>query len=144
MSKVVLGKHGLHDADEDLCLQIAMAGNNNPRAMRQVLNTLLDIALVEGGDYDIKATLDMMEITPDGLTLTMRKYLTVLHDNFEGAAGASALTSVMQEPGGLAEVERVLQNKGYIVLTKQGRQLTDRGVHRAQAVKRGESYGFAS
>ena len=127
---------GLPTPSWDLYAAVASAGNCNPRAMRQMLCTVRDIALVEGlfvtGDYDIAAALDLLEITPDGLTLTMRRYLTTLHDAFDGAAGASTLLNLMQEPGGLIEVERVLQDKGLITLTPRGRQLTDKGVRRAQ------------
>ena len=118
---------------------MANSGNCNPRAMRQILSTVRDIALIEGlatsGGYDLAAALDLLEITTDGLTLTMRRYITTLHDAFDGAAGASTLASVMQEPGGLIEVERVLQDKGLITLTPRGRQLSDVGVRRAQSVR---------
>ena len=67
----------------------------------------------------------------------MLRYLTVMHDSFEGAAGAGTLASIMHEPGGLADAELVLQQKGLITLTPRGRQLPDEGVCRAQSIQRG-------
>lgn len=139
MTPAVFTSCGLPLPGQDLCLAVAHAGNRNPRAIRSILNTVRDLALVEGfpeTGYDIAATLKMLEITPDGLTLTMTRYLTLLHDSFEGAAGATVMASVMQEPGGLTEVERVLQQKGLITLTPRGRQLSDVGVRRAQSIQR--------
>jgi Holliday junction DNA helicase RuvB len=66
-------------------VSVAEAGNRNPRAIRHILNTVRDIALVDGhemGDaYDLGAALDLLEITEDGLNLTMCRYLMVLHDS---------------------------------------------------------------
>lgn len=122
----------------EVLVAVARAGNCNPRAMRHILSTVRDIAVVEGhandAGYDLAMTLDMLEVTEDGLNLTMRRYLTVLHGSFDGAAGASTLASVMSEPGGLAEAERVLQQKGLITLTPRGRLLTDAGVRRAHVL----------
>ena len=136
MAAGIFEPFGLSAPSWGLFAAVASAGNCNPRAMRQMLCTVRDIALVEGlsvtGAYDIADALDLLEITPDGLTLTMRRYLTTLHDAFDGAAGASTLCNLMQEPGGLIDVERVLQDKGLITLTPRGRQLTDKGVRRAQ------------
>ena len=139
MSSRIFESCGLPLPSWDNHVAVANSGNCNPRAMRQILSTVRDIALIEGlatsGGYDLAAALDLLEITTDGLTLTMRRYITTLHDAFDGAAGASTLASVMQEPGGLIEVERVLQDKGLITLTPRGRQLSDVGVRRAQSVR---------
>ena len=139
MSSRIFESCGLPVPSWDIHVAVANSENCNPRARRQMLCTVRDIALVEGlsvtGDYDIAAALDLLEITPDGLTLTMRRYLTTLHDSFEGAAGASNMANLMQEPSGLIDVERVLQDKGLIALIPRGRQLSDVGVRRAQSVR---------
>ena len=147
-ARAKLSSCGLPLPSWDVCLRIAAAGNNNPRAMGQVLSTLRDIALIDGydesGEYDIASTLEMMGLTADGLNRCARRYLIALHEQFEGAAGAAALAGVLQEPGGLGPTERILQNKGLIVLTKQGRTLDNAGIRRAQELMRDSRYGLAS
>lgn len=119
------------------CQSIATAGNCNPRAIRQVLVTVRDMAVtgmitcdpVTG--YDMSAVLEWHGITEDGLDSAAQRYLTVLARDFNGRAGQKTIEDRLQEPGGLAEVERVLVEKQLIAKTAAGRQITMTGARRA-------------
>jgi Holliday junction DNA helicase RuvB len=118
---------------------IAAAGNNNPRKISALLAQLRDLALVEDKhwnaeirSYDLTDTLQMQGLTEDGLNLTARHYLTALLTDFPDGAGMTAIKDRLQEPGGLAYVERILVDKAFIAKTKQGRQLTAAGIRRAR------------
>jgi Holliday junction resolvasome RuvABC ATP-dependent DNA helicase subunit len=85
--------------------------------------------------YDIVAVLDWNGITPDGLDSTAQRYLQILTEDFSGKAGQKAIEERLQEPGGLAEVERVLIEKHLITKTPSGRQITMGGARRALSLR---------
>lgn len=124
------------------CAAVAQAANNNPRQVRILLENLRDHALVEGPDfwdledgYPLDQVLDDHGLTADGLTQTAQRYLRILHDEWAGEpAGVSAMKERLREPGGLDYTERLLQEKGFIALTKRGRLLTQSGIRRARAL----------
>jgi Holliday junction resolvasome RuvABC ATP-dependent DNA helicase subunit len=122
------------------CDAIAVAGNRNPRAIRQILVTLRDMAVTEmlpfdpKAGYDIAVVLDWHGISPDGLDKTAQRYLKILMDDFKGKAGQRAIEERLQEPGGLGEVERVLIEKRLIAKTPSGRSITMDGARRAREV----------
>lgn len=117
-------------------LALAKAGNNNPRAIRQLLVVMRDLHFAEeltvsdAGRYDIAALLDFQGVTEDGLDLTAQRYLSALATEFGGSAGAKALEDRLQQPGGLGTVERVLMDAGFIGKTRTGRTLTQAGIRR--------------
>jgi Holliday junction DNA helicase RuvB len=122
------------------CDAIAVAGNCNPRSIRQILVTIRDMAVTEMMPfnpvlgYDIDKVLDWHGITADGLDSSMQRYLTTLAKEFNGRVGQRAIEDRLQEPGGLAECERVLVEKHYITKTASGRQITVHGARRATAL----------
>jgi len=118
------------------CLAIAIAGNRNPRAIRQILSTLRDMAItgMMTDGYDIGVLLDWCGITPDGLNEQAQTYLNVLYRDFGGKAGQRALEDRLQEPGGLGDIERVLISKQFISKTATGRVITMAGTRRAMAL----------
>jgi len=117
---------------------IADAACNNPRVMRGILEAVRDRAIVGRGEfststgYPIKAALDWLGLTEDGLTRTCQRYLVALLRDFQGGAGERALVDRLGEPGGLGHTERILQNKGLIAKTKAGRVLMQPGIRRAK------------
>lgn len=134
-------KLGLADAPTAAnCLTVAQAGNCNPRAIRQILVTLRDMAVTEmvtfvpKVGYDIPAVLAWHGVTPDGLDNTALRYLKILADDFKGKAGQKAIEERLQEPGGLGEVERVLIEKRLIAKSPSGRVITMDGARRAREV----------
>lgn len=126
------------------CAQIARASSNSPRVMRKLWVTCRDIAMTsrgdnwDGSDYDLTDVLGWHGLSPDGLTKGCRDYMQVLMRDFAGGAGLRALQDRLQEPGGLGHTERLLQEKGYLALTKAGRVLTQPGLRRTKQLNREE------
>lgn len=128
------------------CEAIALAGNCNPRLIGHILSNLRDIAVTTDADnydknartYDLSEALAWMGLTEDGLDRVARRYLIALLKDFAGGAGERALADRLGETGGLGHVEQILMAKGLIAKTKQGRVLTQSGIHRARAVERNE------
>jgi Holliday junction DNA helicase RuvB len=111
LARKVMGSHAEYPTVAN-CDAIAVAGNRNPRAIRQILVTLRDMAVTEmlpfdpKAGYDIAVVLDWHGISPDGLDKTAQRYLKILMDDFKGKAGQRAIEERLQEPGGRGEVER--------------------------------------
>lgn len=135
LSRKVLVPDGLPELHPDDATAIAAAANNNPRGMRRLLTVLLDLAITEelpvvDGRYDVPGLLDELCITDDGLDLTAQQYLETLGSEFDGQAGEKALEDRLGQAGGLASIERLLMDKGYVVRTRTGRTLTRSGITR--------------
>jgi Holliday junction DNA helicase RuvB len=119
---------------------IAQAANSNPRAIRQILVTTRDMTVTgrlahrPRTGYDIPAVLDWHGITPDGLDHTAQEYLKALARDFDGKAGQKAIEDRLQEPGGLADTERVLLDQHLITKTNTGRAITMAGAIRAREI----------
>jgi Holliday junction resolvasome RuvABC ATP-dependent DNA helicase subunit len=123
--------------DEQFFVQVARAANNTPRLMRDILAVTRDIANTSGnanwnpttGSYDLTGSLRLVGVRPDGLTRHACQYLQTLFD-LGGRAGREAIANVMEEPAGLADVERLLIDKGLIRPNPsgRGRELTDAGL----------------
>ena len=134
MAKSVLGTE-VPKVTKREAAQLATAAHHNPRAIRRLLTVLRDMTITDSlplirGHYDIPGLLAWQGITPDGLTLPAQKYLIVLASEFEGSAGVKPLEERLQQPGGLATVERMLMDKGLIAKTRTGRTLTQAGIAR--------------
>ena len=72
----------------------------------------------------------------DGLDRLCQRYLQAMFRDFRGEpVGLSAMMERLQEPGGLAQTERLLTDKGLIVPTKSGRMLTPSGLRRARELE---------
>lgn len=126
---------GLPALSHGEALQIAQACHNNPRAIRALLTVLRDVVIADelamvDGRYDIPGLLAFQGITPDGLDRTAREYLKSLATEFAGTAGIKALEDRLQQPGGLATIERVLMSRGLVAKTRSGRMLTQAGIRR--------------
>jgi Holliday junction DNA helicase RuvB len=133
MSRTVL--EGCPTLGNKDALAIAAAGHNNPRAIRAMLVVLRDLTITGElepvkGRYDVPRLLEFQGITHDGLDLVAQQYLATLATEFAGTAGAKALEDRLQQPGGLAIVERVLMDRGLVAKTRTGRTLTQAGIRR--------------
>lgn len=120
---------------------VATAAGRNPRSIKKLLISLRDLTItgtvkLVGGHYNTEALLQWNDVTPDGLTTVARQYLATLKEEFDGAAGIAALEGRLANPGGLAEVERVLMDAKLIGRTKTGRQLTQAGIARYNALSK--------
>lgn len=127
--------------------KVARACDNNPRRIGNLLGVIRDVAISSKGDdgtpgnlsadgYDISLALEWSGLTEDGLTQDMQDYLTTLVA-YDGVAGAQTLRMALHEAD-INQTERALIQKGLIVITPRGRQLTDFGTPRAEEVARAQ------
>lgn len=123
------------------CQQIADLATNNPRVIRSLLEGLRDLTVVgngsnynsKTGEYDLTDLLELTGMTNDGLDPLAQRYLLVLFKHFSGnAVGEKTIAETLNEPGGLARVERVLMKHDLICKTRAGRMLTGTGIRRAR------------
>jgi Holliday junction resolvasome RuvABC ATP-dependent DNA helicase subunit len=75
--------------------------------------------------------LDWCGLTHDGLNVTAQAYLVTLAGAFEGVAGERSIAAALGERGGLLHTEKLCMSKGLLMITPQGRALTDTGWARA-------------
>jgi Holliday junction DNA helicase RuvB len=121
--------------------EIADAASGNPRVMRHMAKSLhikgmVNPDLFDGENYDLAPMLADRGFTPDGLSDMAQRYLLCLLETFRGQpAGESAIKQRMREPGGVTHVETLLERKGLVSFTKQGRLLTMAGVKRAKELR---------
>jgi len=117
---------------------ISSAANANPRAIRRLLTTLRDLAIVGGlvptarGGYSMGDVLAMHDVTEDGLDRTARRYLDLLVNEFGGKAGARAIASRLGVSP--ADAELLLMDRGFLIRTTTGREITPLGVRRTVAL----------
>lgn len=131
--------------NEQTCSVVARAGNNNPRQISQLLKTLRDSALggkaivTESGNYSLDTMFRWSGVTPDGLDKLAQDYLQVLYGLFGGKAGEKAIAAALGEPTPPRHTEKMLVEKGFVLITPGGRELTPEGNERAieVAVDRG-------
>lgn len=129
--RVGFGKHV--PVYEDL-RPVAEASNGNPRDMKALLIALRDTCIASGGVFDFEQALEWVGVTRDGLTRLCQDYLLCLLITFDGTGGEKAIASALGEPGPLRHTEQLLIQKGLISLTPKGRELTEMGVERTEAL----------
>ena len=123
-----------------VCATIARAANNNPRAITQLLKTLLDTVItgraLNGGEgsYSTDTMFRFAQVTPDGLDKLAQDYLELLNLECNGLAGEAQMRRVLGEPTTPVHTEKLLQSKGFITFTEKGRQLTTEGYERAEEI----------
>ena len=113
---------------DDLAV-IAKASNGNPRDMRSLLIALRD-TFYASSTFDLSMALDWTGVTEDGLNRMCQDYLSTLLVMCEGKAGLATIGSAMGEPGPLKHTEQTLIQKGYVLITPSGREMTESGVER--------------
>lgn len=118
----------------DGALEIAGRSRGTPRIANRILKRVRDYAQVAGKneiDQDIaKYALDQLGVDPLGLDAMDRQILTLLKDQFQGAAvGIDTLSAALsEERETLEEVyEPYLIQEGFIRKTSRGRIITDFG-----------------
>jgi Holliday junction DNA helicase RuvB len=131
---------GLPGLSDDAALAVARAGSSQPRLMRKLVESLRDLTLADeimapgDGNYPIQQALRFAGLTLDGLTEDAVRYMLIMQTEMHGQpTGASMLRERLGLVGrGLAQVEALLTDKGYLMRTKQGRLLTNAGLRRAK------------
>lgn len=126
-------------ADTAWLLGVALACDNNPRRMGNLLMSVRDIALttdcdnLHGDDgYDLTTALQWNGLTTDGLTRMAQDYLLALF-TMAGVAGLPSIKAMLGEEQ-IIQTERLLIQRGYVIVGQRGRELTDYGMERATAL----------
>lgn len=111
--------------------KIARAADCNPRRIGTLLGTVRDIALANEADPQTvtDTALKWTGLSADGLNQLAQDYLMVLY-GYGGTAGLTTIKSALNEEV-LTITERQLIQKGYLMVTAKGRELTTLGMDRA-------------
>jgi Holliday junction DNA helicase RuvB len=112
--------------------RIARAADNNPRAMRQILIAVRDLAHV--GPVSLNKAFEWAGVTADGLTHEAIDILMVLFNSRAYTASRETIQATLGEPGTLAHSEQMLLQRGYIEIGGRGRTLTPEGIARAEEI----------
>lgn len=141
MSQEIFDEIGLPAVSDGTCLAVARASNNSPRDMRALLALLRDAEIAEmstrdeAGDSDLTVVLDWAGRTHDGLGDMAQKILVTLLTIFGGKAGKENLMNVLGESTYPHLDESLLMQKGYLMVDKTGRWLTEDGVARTMELE---------
>lgn len=109
---------------------VATAANGNPRAMRSILSSLRDMAVV--GQYDLAKAFRFCGVTPDGLDQIAQDILLVLLGISTRTASEATIKSLIGESGPIGYSEKILLSRGYMEIVPRGRKLTEEGEQRAR------------
>lgn len=113
--------------------RVAEAANRNPRTVSRILKRLRDITAAKPDVEDrIALALSWTGVTEDGLTRQSADYMMVIY-GYGGVAGVSTMKAALNEIA-LEHTEKLLIQKGFVVVTPKGRELTRLGIVRAEAL----------
>jgi Holliday junction DNA helicase RuvB len=114
-------------------IRVSEAANYNPRAMDRILRAVRNIQVAGLETDDIVArALVWTGLSSDGLTAMAQDYLMLMY-GYGGTAGQATMKAALNEIA-IDMTEKLLIQKGFIVVTPRGRELTKLGVSRAQAL----------
>ncbi len=106
-----------------------LAADFNPRRITQLLQVAVDLHYSVDG-YNVEEVLRRTRMTLDGLDDVSQRYLVLLA-NSHGPMGEAQVRNLLGESGGLAYIERRLNDKGLLTFSRSGRVLTRDGEARA-------------
>jgi len=122
------------DLAPDYWDEVARAADRNPRAIRKILSQVRDLQHAWPETHpNLPKALEYAGRAEDGLTTLARNMLIVLASKPKHTLSAESLAGELGEPGPLRYHEQVLQRRGLIEISGQGRTLTSDGVRRAFA-----------
>lgn len=136
MAASIFAPIGLPVPSVGTCAAVAVAANNSPRDIQNMLRLLRDAEIAdmaerdENGDSDLSAMLEWAGRTDDGLDSMAQRFLMTLLVTFDGKAGRENLANVLGESTYPLLTEQTLLQKGYIGINRSGRWLTEAGVAR--------------
>lgn len=110
--------------------QIAMASDCNPRLITRMVETVRDIKLSTGETDAVATAIKWCGQSMDGLSLSACEYLMLLF-GYGGTAGAATMRMALNEIA-LEHTERSLIQRGFLMVTAKGRELTNLGIERAE------------
>lgn len=129
----------------NVMVAIAKASRSTPRISRELVKGARALQKQLGRDVTPEELLTFKGYEPNGIMRNHKRYLTSILDNggrqtpqgYIYAAGEATLMSLLREDKpGVLRLERHLLDLGYVIMTRQGRQLTELGLHAARQYKR--------
>lgn len=112
--------------DDGVIAKIAAAAGGVPRMARKLVYGARDLH-ASGREMTIENTLFQAQVDPTGLTQTHTNYLEVLR-KLGGQAGLSTIGTMLRvHESVIRNAERLLIDRGYIMMTERGRELTQHG-----------------
>lgn len=124
---------GFEPLDDSTLSVLAAASAGVPRDLRSLLFAGRDLAYA-GQQPSAAAILRLCDTDPDGCTRAHLDLLAVLADSPRGVMGQAVLASMLRVPPDmLRRSERLLVDRGYLLLTPAGRQITSAGRRRLAA-----------
>lgn len=119
--------------DMEFARALGRAAGGVPRQIKQMVIAVRD--LIKSGTNskpDIATVLNIVDVTPDGLSRLHVKYMVVMGRNGGEALGIKPIAQQLQVSEDMAtELEDLLFERGYMTFTKRGRELTQSGWKRA-------------
>lgn len=130
IAKGVMRKYQLVLEPAELA-RVAMASDCNPRLITRIVETIRDIKFGGTAMGDpVNTAIMWCGQSLDGLSKSACEYLMLLF-GYGGTAGAATMRMALMEIA-LEHTERTLIQRGYLVVTPKGRELTNLGVERAE------------
>jgi Holliday junction DNA helicase RuvB len=113
------------ELDWEQCEKVALAGNNNPRAIKSLLTIVRDMQAT-GAEVDLALAFEYAGVTADGLDHYATDVLIALLGTTNNTASQSTIGAIVGESDNIALTEKTL------LASRSGRSLTRHGVQRAK------------
>lgn len=128
-----LAKRMKVDLDEDGAAgAIAVAADNNPRSMRQILTGVRDLSYAYPDSHpNLAKAFEWAGVSADGLSQVARDILVLLLLANDHTMSLDSVRAKLGEPGPIAHHEQQLLRRHFVDVTPRGRKLTDAGITRA-------------
>lgn len=111
----------------EFCEALGKAAAGTPRNARALVMGARDLTLA-GIEVTAEAVLAFCDVAPDGLSTDHLAYLRLLGNQPRGQAGESALATLLSiDRSEVRRIERLLVQRGYVLLTGTGRFITEAG-----------------
>lgn len=126
MARIVIsmGKKVGIEFEADAAKQLGVASGGRPRAAKKLVLAARDLP----DPNDVQEVLDLVGVTPEGLTYHHLKYLQTLRKATRHRAGAKVLAaSIGMPPDALEDMEQLLVDLDFVERTSSGRVLRPLG-----------------
>jgi len=131
--KISAEKLNIENIKDKTLLKIAKASRKTPRIANYILKRFRDYCQVHSSGFNeesVDRTLQILEISKNGLNKEDREYLSALYYKFSGGpAGLKSISATIAEEESTIEnvIEPYLLQEAYIERTNKGRIITEKG-----------------
>ena len=127
--EMVEAVRGMAELPDEVCRTLGRAAAGNPRSARDLVKAYLSLGYVPE-ETSGEDALRLVGVEEDGLTEDHLRYLRAL-DELEGLAGETPLCNRLRcHSSQLHSLERLLLDRGLIVMTRAGRAISAQGDRR--------------